>query len=604
MNHADDLRIEPGSGDGDAPETVPARGMMRFQGIAVSPGIAIGPVYLYSRAAFTIERRELADEDVETEVERFEWAVKRAEKDLTKIAGLAREKLGSDSADIFEAQRLMLHDAALYDAVLDAIRVDRSNADFAVMEVMTHHRQRLEASDSEYMRERAQDLQDVEDRLVMHLRRGRHLSAIEPETIVLAENLTAADLLLFSRRGILGCALDFGGPTSHNAIMARALGVPAIVSLHGVTGAVRSGETVIVDALEGEVIVNPDAATIAHYRERQEHYARRLLDRRRLVPLPSETTDGRRIRLQANIEFIEELHLLRQYGADGIGLTRTEMLILMQGDIVVSEERQLAMYREILTASPGPVTFRLLDLGGDKMLPVAHREHNPFLGWRGVRVLLDKTEDLLVPQLRAMLRASVHGTARILVPMVSSLGEIRRLRAVVEETRAALEREGHAQAEAVPLGMMVEVPAVALMADRFAPEVDFFSLGTNDLTQYTLAVDRGNDLVAALYREIHPAVLRLIQKTVAAARRHGIPVSLCGEIGANPRVTPLLVGLGLDAVSASPSYLPDVKQVIRALRYDEAQALAAQALEAASADDVAALLDDWFAQHPDLLRTL
>lgn len=568
-----------------------------FSGIGVAPGIAIAPVYLYARAAFTVEKRELSEDEIDGEIERFEWAVSRAEKDLQKIAVLAKEKLGEESAAIFQAQLLMLHDAALYEAVLDSIRHDRCNADYAVMEVMGHHRQRMEMSDSEYMRERSQDLQDVEERLIMHLRRGRHLSSITPETIVIAENLTAADILLFSRRGILGCALDHGGPTSHVSIMARALGVPAVVSLHGITEVVNQGDYVIVDGMSGKVIANPTDATLETYRERYARYRERVEERLSLAPLPAETLDGRRIHLQANIEFIEELDVLDEYGAEGIGLMRTEFLLLMQGNFSDSEEQQFTIYRQALEkTSPHVTTFRLLDLGGDKMLPVAHREHNPFLGWRGIRVLLDKPE-ILIPQLRAILRASPYGPMRILLPMVTTLEEVHRFKAIVEETRQALQCEGHEVVGSIPMGIMVEVPAVALMADQFAEVADFFSLGTNDLTQYTLAVDRGNDLVAALYQEMHPAVLRMIKTTIDAADQHNIPVSLCGEIGSNSKVTPILLGLGLSELSASPSYLPEVKRVIRAIRYVDARELAHRALAAAHADEVMTLLDDWLAEH-------
>ena len=596
MNDARD-DIETGLRGQDRQATLEIGETQVLQGIGVSPGIAIGPVHLYARASFAIEHRELAEDEIEAEVEHFEWAVTRAEHNLGKILTLAREKLGDESVQIFDAQMLMLRDEALYQEVVHRIRNERYNADYAVMVVMTQHRQRVEASEDEYLRDRANDLQDVQDRLVMHLRRGKHLSTIDPDTIVVSEYLTAADLMLFSRRGILGCALDRGGATSHVSIMARALGIPAVVSLHGRTDIVRSNDLLIVDGLQGRVIVNPDEATLATYRTRQERYRRLLLEHEQLAPLPAETLDHHRVCLRANVEFIEELEVLEKHGAEGIGLLRTEVLLLMKGEITLEEEIQFENYKQVVQAvAPEPTTFRLLDLGGDKMLPVAHREDNPFLGWRGIRVLLDKPE-ILRPQVRAVLRASAFGPARLLLPMVTNIDELRRFRQFFDEIKRDLDQEGHPYDEAVALGIMVEVPAVALMADLFTQEVDFFSLGTNDLTQYTLAVDRGNDRVADLFQEIHPAVLRLIKRTIDAGDKHGIPVSLCGEMGGNPRFAPILVGLGIHELSASPAFLPEVKRVIRAIKRSEAVELATRALLASDADEVGTMLDQWLAAH-------
>ncbi len=568
-----------------------------FQGVPAAPGIAIGPVYLFNKEEVVVEARPLAQEEVEVELERFEQAVQRAERDLDKISSVAREKLGEESASVFEAQRLMLRDPSVYDQIRAFITTQRCNADYAVAHVLDQHLKRLEASNSAYLRERVADLIDVKERIIRHLRREKLLSAVDPEHIIVAENLSAADVVLFSRRGILGCATDHGGPTSHVSIMARALGVPAVVSLHGLSDAIQTGDLAILDGLLGRVIVNPSPATLAQYRMRQERYRRLLEAQQYLVPLPAETLDGHRFTLRANLELIEELDLLQKYGAEGIGLFRTEVLFLMRGPLNVSEDYQLHLYRQIVErVKPAPTTFRLLDLGGDKMLPVAHREHNPFLGWRGLRVLLDKPE-LLFPQLRALLRASAYGPVRLLVPMVTTLDEFRQFLDVLDAVKAELRAQGESFDEGIPVGIMVEVPAVALMADLFAEEVDFFSIGTNDLTQYTLAVDRGNDLVARRYEALHPAVLRLIKATIDAGHRHGIPVSLCGELAGDPQATPILAGLGLDEFSAAPPYLPEVKRVIRAMHLGEAQALAAQALQARTAGEVVALVSAWLREH-------
>lgn len=569
----------------------------RLFGIDAAPGIAIGPAYLYAKVSFDVQRRVLTAEELQNEPSRFEEAVRRSERDLNKIIDVTRDKLGEDSAVIFEAQLLMLRDDALYSSVLTYITEHEVNAGYAVHKVMSKHRKVMEASDTEYLRERATDLQDIQDRIVRHLRRGQILSAIDPETIVVAESLTAADMILFSRKGILGCATDFGGPTSHVSIMARALGLPAVVSMHSVTEKVETGDMLILDGISGELIVNPVDETIKRYRTRKERYARLLQEEKQLVPLAAETIDGHRVGLEANLELREEIPLLKEYGAEGIGLFRTEILLLMEGRLAISEDEQFTIYKKVVeNTAPGPTTFRVLDLGGDKLLPMAHREHNPFLGWRGIRVLLDKP-DILVPQLRAILRASLFGPTRILLPMITSLSEIESFREIFEGVKNKLKTEGTAFDSSIPIGAMVEVPSVALMADQFAEVVDFFSIGTNDLTQYILAVDRGNDLVAKLYEDMHPAVLQMIKRTVEAAERADIPVSLCGELATNLRAVPVLIGLGVQTLSASPVYLPAIKRVIRAMTLAEGKELADQALTSGSAVEIRQMLDQWLDEH-------
>ncbi|MGA0255002.1 MAG: phosphoenolpyruvate--protein phosphotransferase [Rhodothermales bacterium] len=566
-------------------------------GIGVSPGIAIGPAYLYARIPFEVQQRAIDPDLVGAETARFEQAIRRAERDLHKIIAVTREKLGEGSASIFEAQLLMLRDEAMYPEVISCIEQKGINAGFAVQSVMSKHRQIMEASDSEYLRERSNDLLDIQDRIIRHLRRGRILSAVDEDSIVIAENLTAADIILFSRRGILGCATDFGGPTSHVSIMARALGVPAVVSTHGATAQVATGDLVILDGIRGELLVNPDEATLERYRVKQKRYKRLLQEDKQLVGLPAETLDGHPVLLQANLELKEEIPLMAENGAQGVGLFRTEMLLLMEGRAIVTEEEQTVEYTRVVEAvAPHTTTFRILDLGGDKLLPMGHREHNPFLGWRGIRILLDKPE-LLVPQLRAILRASAHGPTRILLPMITRLSEVRQFKQILAETMDTLATEGVPFDRTISVGAMVEVPSVALQADLFAAEVDFFSIGTNDLTQYVLAVDRGNDLVAEIYNELHPAVLELIRMTAEAAHNVGIPVSLCGELATNLRAVPVLLGLGVDSLSASPVYLPAMKRVIRAMKRSEGKALAAQALASSDPEDFRRFMDRWLEEH-------
>lgn len=567
-------------------------------GIGASPGFAIGPAYVYARGNHDVEQRIIDEESVAEEVDRFEQAVSRAERDLAKIAALALDKIGPESSAIFEAQALMLRDEELFHAVIGEIRQHNVNADYAVAQIISRHRQLMKASDSEYLRERANDLLDVQDRLIRHLRREKLLSNVDHDSVVIADTLTAADIVLFSRREILGAATAYGGATSHVSIMARALDVPTIVSAPDVTSVVEPGDMVIVDGVDGLLIVRPTAETLSNYEMRRERYRRLRDEHKRLVDLPATTLDGVDVQLMANLEFREELSLLKEYGARGIGLFRTEILAMLQRRMMtLTEDDQYNIYRDVITAaSPDPVIMRVLDLGGDKLLPMGHREPNPFLGWRGIRVLLDKP-DILMPQVRAILRAGVHGDVRFLLPMITNLEEVHTFNRLLADAKKQLTEERIAFRDDVQVGIMVEVPSVALLADVFAAETDFFSIGTNDLTQYVLAIDRGNDLVAKDFHELHPAVLTLIKKTVDAGNRAGITVSVCGEIAGQAWAVPLLYGIGVRSFSASPIYLPEVKRVIRALRTDEAEELAEQALACRSFTEVKDIVDQWNDDH-------
>lgn len=580
------------------PAVAEPAGEIVFQGIAAAPGIAIGPAYVYARESQDhVERRSIGD-DFEAEIARFESAVERSEHDLKKIASVAGEKLGKDSAAIFDALAMMLRDERLYDAVIAEIRDHRVNADYAVQEVMTGHRQMMKASDSEYLRERAADLLDLQDRLIRHLRHGKLLSAIEPNCIVIAESVTASDIVLFSRRGILGVGMEFGGPTSHVALMARALDVPAVVSLHDIVDYVNDGDTVILDGISGRLIVRPSAEVLERHEGRRDRYQRLRLEQEELAGDPTRTLDDVDVQLMANIEFEEELRLMKAYGADGIGLFRTEIMVLLQQSLAIAEDEQYRIYSKIVSeTAPKPTVIRVLDLGGDKILPMGAREQNPFLGWRGIRLLLDKPE-MLIPQLRAILRASHLGPVKILLPMVTNLEEVALFREVLKRVEDDLEREGGAQIGDFEVGIMVEVPAVAMMADVYAEEADFLSIGTNDLTQYTLAVDRGNDLVSDKYDELHPAVLKLIKSTIDAGLQANVPVSMCGEMASNPRSVPVLYGLGLRSFSISPVYLPQVKRIIRTLETSSAEALARGILECRSIGEVNRYLDHWLETDP------
>lgn len=548
-----------------------------WQGIAVSPGIAIAPAYLFTRYSPKTKRITVPEALIEAEILRFEEALSRSEYELQKIATVAQEKIGSDSAAIFEAQTLMVRDETLSKPVIERIIRDSCNAEFAVQLVMERHISSLESSENQYLRERAQDFRDVQDRIIRNLQRRRLLSQIDEDRVVIAHSLTAADVVLFSRRHIKGCVMDYGGATSHASIMARALEIPVIVSVGWACSEIEDQSFLILDGFTGLVIQNPTEKTLAHYRAKQAHFTEIRANQHKWLPLPSETPDGHSILLQANIEVKQELSLMRENGAKGIGLLRTEMIFLMDGK-PLNEDEQFHFYKEVIqTASPYPTTIRLLDLGGDKVMPMAHHEPNPFLGWRGVRILLDRPE-LLKPQIRAILRASVFGKVNILIPMITNVTEVRAIKRFIAKMEDELAAENVPFVENVAVGIMVEVPAVAMMAESFAQEADFFSIGTNDLTQYTLAIDRGNDLVGKHYDELHPAILQLVARTIEAAKSAHIPVSICGEAAADPFSAVLFMGLGVDSLSASSVFLPEMKRIIRSVTMLNAQKWAKDAL--------------------------
>ena len=573
-----------------------------LDGVAVAPGIVSGPAFRYMPGMPSVSDDAIAPEAIDEELDMLEQAVQHAEAELTQVIAVAREKLGDDSAAIFDAQRMMLRDDELLGPVRERIREQHDNAAYAVTAVMDTHRQRLEASDNAFFRERASDLTDVQRRLLNALRRDKLVGAVPPHTIVLANTLTASDVLRFKRKGIAGCVTSDGGATSHVSIIARALEMPTLVGVGEDLCSIDAETPLILDGLAGRLVAHPGSNTQALYREEKQRYHALVKEQADTADLPARTQDAVSVHLQANVEFREELSLLERYGADGIGLLRTEMLALvhaeqMRTDQMLAEDVQYRLYRDAAqTTGAAGTTIRLLDLGGDKMMPLAHREENPFLGWRGVRVLLDRPE-ILRPQVRAVLRANAHGPLRLLIPMVTQPSDLSHVRTVLAEESERLSAQ-HIEHDAdLPVGIMVEVPSVALQASLFAQHADFFSIGTNDLTQYTLAVDRGNDLVAQHYDAFHPAVLMLIQRAVAAARTADIPVSLCGEMASDPHATPLLLGLGLTRLSMPPPYIPAVKRVIRHLDHEATRALATDATTAPDGQAVRRLLRTWMDDH-------
>jgi len=559
-------------------DTSPASGNEQiFKGIAAAPGISVGQTYLYSKQIPRVEKKSVAPGETDAEIQRLKNANARAEKELQKILSFAEQKLGSDSAKIFEAQIMILTDAVLMGAIERRIRVELLNAEFVVADEIGKYKRLMLAAQDEYMHERAHDVDDVMNRIIRNINDQRLFSRLEGEAIIVSETLTPADTVIFSRNQVLGYATDLGGITSHAAILSRSLKIPAVVGLRTITKQVRTGDTLAIDGYSGVVILNPADDTLQALErksQRFKEFEERLVE---IVELAAETPDHKRIELSANVEYYEEIEFARQQGSAGIGLFRTEGQLIGRAGYP-SEDDQYAMYRKVADdIFPHPVIFRAFDIGGDKLAPDAAQEQNPFLGWRGIRVLLDRPE-LFLDQLRAILRASVRKNVRVMFPMVSTLDEVRRAKEMLHTAMQDLKSRNIPFDPGLKVGVMIEVPAAAILADQIAAEVDFLSIGTNDLIQYLLAVDRDNSAVAPLYQQFNPAVLRTIKMVIDAGHKKKVWVGMCGEMAADPLATVLLVGLGLDEWSVIPSMLPEIKKIIRTIKHKDAKQIAEKAL--------------------------
>ena len=560
-----------------------------IKGIPASPGIAIGPAFLFHKQAPVIREKSIAREETSAEVARLEQAVARSHKELRKILEFAQSKLGEDKAKIFEAQLMILEDAVLFDSVYGRIRKELKNAEFVVYdEIGKYHRMMLSAKD-EYTRERAHDVEDVRNRILRNLQEERLISRLEGSSIIVSQNLTAADTLILSRNDVLGYVTDIGGVTSHTALLARALKIPAVVGARTISQTVRPTDRMIVDGYSGTVILNPSESTLRRLEQKREEFKRFEERLSELRELPAQTLDGHRVELSANVEFEQELEFTRLQGADGIGLYRSEVLLIGK-EVFPTEEEQFEQYRLIVEAMyPQRVIIRTFDIGGDKLMVNSTKENNPFLGWRGIRVMLDKPE-LFLDQLRAILRASTRKNVSVMFPMVSSIKEVRSAKRFVEEAKDQLRKAGIPFDEKIKIGVMVEVPAAAVIAENLAKEVNFLSIGTNDLIQYLLAVDRGNDVVSGLYQEFHPAVLRFLRRIIERGKHKDVWVGMCGEMAGDPLATILLLGLGLDEFSVVPNVLPEIKKIIRSVKYKEAKKIAKHVMTLETEDEVKAYL--------------
>jgi phosphoenolpyruvate-protein phosphotransferase (PTS system enzyme I) len=572
---------------------------LRLTGVGGSPGVAVGRARILDRREIDVIEYDVTAEQVPEERARLAAAIEESRRQLAELrASLAREALG-EHVHILDSHVLMLEDRTLLETADRLIERERINAEWAVRRAFAALRAQFDRIEDEYLRSRGQDLVYIEDRVLRNLmgRPRESLAPVSGPAVVVAHDLAPSEVVSLKRAGVLGIVTETGGPTTHAAIMARSLELPAVVGLEGVLTRVQEGDLVAVDGGTGDVIVHADAPERADFEERRRRHEsaeRALLEFR---DLPCVTADGAPVLVTANIELVDEVRIARDHGALGVGLFRTEFLFIEREEDLPDEPEQFECYRAVAEGmAPHPVTIRTLDLGADKWMmrpgPEAPLdEPNPALGLRGIRLSL-RIPALLRTQLRAVLRAGVHGRIRILLPLVSGVEQVRAVREILADVCRELTAEGLPHDPRLPLGTMIEVPSAALLADRLARECDFFSIGTNDLVQYTLAADRGNEQVADLYTPLHPAILELLHRTVQGARPAGIPVAMCGEMAGELRYLPLLVGLGLDELSMSPAAIPRVKRALGGLRRDRCAALVERAIACATAAEVAALLDE------------
>lgn len=566
-----------------------------IHGIAASSGIAIAKAYRLETPDLAAEKRAVAD--VEAEVARFEAAVAKAKEELEAIKQHALEKLGEDKAAIFAAHLLVLDDPELLNPIKEKIQTERVNAEYSLDETASFFISMFEAMDNEYMKERAADIRDVTKRVLAHLLGVTisNPSLISEEVVIIAEDLTPSDTAQLNRQYVKGFATDIGGRTSHSAIMARSLEIPAVVGTKTVTAEVKNGDIVIVDGLDGQVIINPSPELLAQYEQKRARYEAQKAEWAKLVHEATVTADGIHVELAANIGTPDDVKGALANGAEGIGLYRTEFLYMGRSELP-TEDEQFVAYKTVLEQMNGkPVVVRTLDIGGDKELPYLQlpKEMNPFLGFRAIRLCLEM-QDMFRTQLRALLRASVYGNLKIMFPMIATLDEFRQAKAILLEEKEALLRQGVAVADGIEVGMMVEIPAAAVIADQFAKEVDFFSIGTNDLIQYTMAADRMNERVAYLYQPYNPAILRLISHVIDAAHREGKWVGMCGEMAGDPIAIPILLALGLDEFSMSATSILPARAQLKQLAKEEAARIKETVLSLGTAEEVVSFVKRTF----------
>ena len=568
--------------------------METLKGSAVSPGVAIGKAYVLRReVSFNVPLRVITADEVWKEIARFEDALTRTRAEILGIRKKISTQIARENSDIFNAHLMILEDRTMIEDVIAMIKEKKISSESAFATVIQNYFTAFSQIDDEYLKERVADIRDIARRLLQHL--GGQMSEfakLEEKGIMIAHDLSPSDTAMMDKNKVLAFVTEIGGPTSHTAILGRSMEIPAVVGVNRMVAKVREGDMLIVDGTQGIVIINPDEKTIAEFTKTRERFSASITELDKIRDLATETTDGRHVVLAANIEFHDEIPSVLSHGAEGIGLYRTEYFYMNRTDLPTEEEQYRAYKQVAEKMAPHPVIIRTLDLGGDKFLSSLEVPHemNPFLGWRAIRFCLTRV-DIFKVQLRAVLKASVHGILKVMYPMISNVEELRKANQILEECRQELKREGISYDPKMEVGAMIEIPSAAITSEILAHEVDFFSIGTNDLIQYALAVDRVNEKIAYLYEPTHPAILRLIKQVVESGHRQKRWVGSCGEMSGDPAIAILLMGLGVDEISTSPFVLPKVKQAIRSVSFKDAKQIAAKALQFQTGKEVRQFLN-------------
>jgi phosphotransferase system enzyme I (PtsI) len=563
-----------------------------LKGIPASPGIVIGKACVFQDILYLVERRNVEEGHAEQEIVHLKQAIRQVTDELIQDNLRVSQEIGKREAEIFLAHVAILEDPYFISQIFQDIRENGINAEASVLRQIDEFKKVFEKMDDPYIKTRSQDLSDIGRRVIQKLMPSEdNICDLEEPIIVVASELTPSDTIRLDRRKVLAFATESGGKESHAAILARSFGIPAVVGLEGLVSKVKKGDLLVVDGDMGMVVINPPEEVIQNYRNLQKTRESYRTELQKVIPLPSETLDGHEVRLWANIGSLVDLEYALHFGAHGIGLFRTELPFLVWRRFL-SEDEQFSLYQKVLTQANGrEVTIRTLDFGGDKFFEDGRniKEKNPFLGYRSIRVFL-KERSLFRQQLRAILRASIDGPVKILIPMISSMEEVLQVKELLELTKEELRSEGVPYSDKIPFGVMIEVPSVAIIVDQLVKELDFLSIGTNDLIQYTLAVDRDNDLVNSLYQPLNPAVLRLIQNVTEVARDAKKPVALCGEMAGDPRYIPLLIGMGLEDLSMNPNSLLEAKKIVRSISYEHLKSVVNKALNLPTAEEIIRLI--------------
>jgi len=566
----------------------------KITGIAAAPGIVIAEAYLVTKEKLEVSKADITD--VEKSRQDLIEALAKSKKELNKIFAFAREKMDDVRAAIFEAQLMILDDPILIENIKKRIEEEKKQPEYIVDDEISKYQDKMILSHESYMKERAQDIEDIKQRIIRNLQKKRWESKIQEDVIVVTESLTPADTLLLSRNKVLAFVTDHGGLTSHAAIISRSLNIPAVVGTHNATERIKDGDKLIIDGFHGYILLNPTKEQIKFFSKKHDKLVELQKDLEELQDEPAVTKDGKEIKLLANVDVTGEIDLVVTSGAEGIGLYRSEQILDETGEFPSEDELEVIYSKLSSRIYPNHITIRAYDIGGDKFRFLDYQEPNPFLGLRGIRLLLENPA-LFKNQVRAVLRASINKNIKFMLPMVTTISEVRESKKYIKECKRELRKKKIPFDNDIQIGMMVEVPSAALLIKEFAEDVDFFSIGTNDLIQYLMAVDRGNDLVSDLYQEFSPVVLRTIKYILNDAAKSGIPVSICGEMAADTLAMPLIIGLGLEELSMSPTTIPYAKRIIRNCEFKRAKELADKCLKLYTEEDIEETIQQFFVDN-------